>query len=180
MWDCGTGVKCYYKHMVATSLQLDAFIPYRLSFTSGLVSDTIAAIYESMFQLTIPEWRILAWVSEKDGITQQEICALTRMGKVTVSRAAISLTKRGLLRSSPNPDDRRSHLLVLSEEGRKLYASIAPKALQIERQIFQSFDKEELARFVSMLRRIDAIVLDASALNSEKAGQKKQRAFDTG
>ncbi|WP_445190861.1 MarR family winged helix-turn-helix transcriptional regulator [Sphingomonas sp. Tas61C01] len=140
-------------------LVLDDFIPYRLSVTSNLVSDTIARTYESLYGLSIPQWRLIAFVAERSGVTQQSIGLQTRMDKVTVSRAAIALVERGLLRRSANVDDRRSHLLELTEAGRDLYAVIAPKALELERRIFSKFDREEVATFTAMLRRIEAITL---------------------
>jgi DNA-binding MarR family transcriptional regulator len=82
------------------------------------------------------------------------------MDKVTVSRAAIALTDRGLLERAPNPDDKRSHLLRLSAAGRELHAAVAPKALELERVIFANFTQAELDGFTAMLRRIDAAALD--------------------
>ena len=140
-------------------LVLDEFIPYRLSVTSNLVSDTIARTYESLYGLSIPQWRLIAVIAEKTGLTQQAIGAQTRMDKVTVSRAAIALVERGLLRRSANIDDRRSHLLELTEAGRDLYAVVAPKAIELERRIFARFDRAEIATFTAMLRRIEDIAL---------------------
>ncbi|GGB29098.1 MarR family transcriptional regulator [Sphingomonas metalli] len=142
-------------------LRLDDFLPYRLSFTSNLVSDTVAGTYIALFDLRIPEWRLIAVVAEEEGgITQQGIGARTRMDKVTVSRAAIALVERGLMARMPHKGDKRSHHLVLTEAGRELYAAVAPKALELERRIFARFDPEELAAFTRMLRRIDAAILD--------------------
>ncbi|RVT41084.1 MarR family winged helix-turn-helix transcriptional regulator [Sphingobium algorifonticola] len=138
------------------TLRLDAFIPYRLSYTSNLVSDIVARAYEAQFALKIPEWRMIAVTAENDGITQQAISERTRMDKVTVSRAAIALVDRDLLARAPNPADKRSHLLVLTAAGRDLYAQVAPRALALEQGMFAQFDAAELARFVAMLRRIDA------------------------
>lgn len=148
--------------MAERSLQLDEFIPFRLSVTSNLVSDTIARTYQSLFGLTIPEWRLIAVVAERGGVTQGAIGQRTRMDKVTVSRAAIALVERGLMARSDNPGDKRSHLLSLTEAGRELYAAIAPKALDLERRIFESFSAAEVEGFVAMLRRIDdaALALD--------------------
>lgn len=140
---------------MTAALRLDAFIPYRLSYTSNLVSDVVARAYDAQFGLKIPEWRMIAVTAENDGITQQAISARTRMDKVTVSRAAIALAERGLLARAPNPADKRSHLLVLTEAGQALYAQVAPRALALERDMFAQFDADELARFVAMLRRID-------------------------
>jgi DNA-binding MarR family transcriptional regulator len=148
--------------IMASDLKLDGFIPYRLSFTSNLVSDSIAATYEALFGINIPEWRVVAWVAEAGSITQQDICDRTRMDKTSVSRAAISLTQRGLLERRANAQDRRSRLLVLTPAGEELYAAIAPKALELERKIFSSFDPEEIAAFKSMLLRIDAAALKAA------------------
>lgn len=141
------------------ALILDDFIPYRLSFTSNLVSDSIARTYEALFGLSIPEWRLVAVVAEGTGITQAAIGARTRMDKVSVSRAAIALVGRGLLQRSHNPEDGRSHLLELTAAGRDLHAQVAPKALELERRIFDRLDPAEVERFVATLRRIDALVL---------------------
>ena len=144
-----------------TQLRLDDFVPYRLSYTSNLVSEAIARTYESLFGLTIPEWRLVAVIAEHDGITQAAICTRTGMDKVTVSRAAIALTARGLVSRAPSISDRRSLELALSSDGRALYAQIAPKALELEKRIFGGLGAQELRAFVATLRQIDAIVRDA-------------------
>lgn len=140
---------------MADRLQLDDFLPYRLSITSNLVSDRIARTYEALFGLSIPEWRLVAVIAETGAITQAELGERTRMDKVTVSRAAIALTGRGLLARAPNESDRRSHHLSLTREGQALYEAVAPKALAMERELFARFSAEELAAFTAMLRRID-------------------------
>lgn len=142
-------------------LVLDRFLPYRLSITSNLVSDRIARAYESLFGLTIPEWRLIAVIAEVEAITQADIGERTRMDKVTVSRAAIALVERGLLMRAPNPGDKRSHHLSLTPSGRDLYASVAPKALELESKIFARFSQQELNDFIAMLRRIDSAALEA-------------------
>jgi DNA-binding MarR family transcriptional regulator len=141
-----------------STLRLDEFVPYRLSYTSNLVSEAIAHTYENLFGLTIPEWRLVAVIAEHDGITQAAICTRTGMDKVTVSRAAIALTARELVSRAPSTTDRRSHDLRLTGEGHALYAQVAPKALELEEQIFGELGAEELRAFVATLRRIDRIV----------------------
>lgn len=146
--------------MASDRLVLDQFFPYRLSVTTNVVSDVIAKAYEALFDLSIPEWRVIAVVAERDGVTQQGICTATRMDKVTVSRATIALVDRGLVTRAPNRADRRSRLLALTVAGRSLYAQVAPKALQFEEQIFSSFDARELEDFMRMLRAIEARALE--------------------
>jgi DNA-binding MarR family transcriptional regulator len=139
-----------------TTLKLDHFLPYRLSIASNAASEAVASAYRTLFGLKIPEWRLVAVLAEDGALSQQALCGRTRMDKVTVSRAAIALVDRGLVERQANPDDQRSHLLSLSKAGWALYEQIAPKAIELERRIFEGIDPEELARFRAMLDRIEA------------------------
>ena len=145
--------------MADVSLRRDAFIPYRLSITSYLVSETIAGAYQALFGLSIPEWRVVAVIAEDEGMTQQQVGRRTQMDKVTVSRATIGLVDRGLVERRPHASDRRSQSLHLSATGRDLYAQVAPKALELERRIFASFDPKEVAAFSDMLERVQEATL---------------------
>ena len=138
-----------------TKLKLDAFLPYRLSIASNRVSSAVATAYQALFALKIPEWRLIAVIAEGEAMTQQALGIATQMDKVTVSRAAIALVDRGLVKRTPNPDDQRSHLLSLSAAGQALYDSVVPKALALEAEIFAGFSKGELAQFAAMLARIE-------------------------
>lgn len=139
-----------------TQLKLDQFLPYRLSITSNRVSGAVATAYQALFGLKIPEWRLIAVIAEGQAMTQQALGVATQMDKVTVSRAAIALVDRGLVKRAPNPDDQRSHLLSLSKAGQALYASVAPKALALEAEIFAGLSPDEIAQFAAMLARIEA------------------------
>ena len=141
---------------MADRLILDDFVPFLLSVTSNRVSSRIATAYEALFGLSIPEWRLVTVIAEGTATTQAEIGERTRMDKVTVSRAAIALTQRGLLERSPNSQDRRSHHLTLSQAGHALYDEVVPKAKELEARIFSRFAAAELEQFTHMLRRIDA------------------------
>jgi DNA-binding MarR family transcriptional regulator len=145
--------------MTDVSLRLDAFIPYLLSVTSNVVSDAIASTYQALFGLTIPEWRLIAVIGEDDGITQQQVGRRTQMDKVTVSRATIALVERGLVERRPHASDRRSKSLHLTRTGHDLYNQVAPKALELERRIFASFDPEDVAAFSAMLKRVQDATL---------------------
>lgn len=141
-----------------SGLLLDQFLPYQLSIASNAVSDAVASAYRNLFGLRIPEWRLVAVLAEGGNMSQQALCGLTRMDKVTVSRAAIALANRDLIERTSNPDDQRSHLLTLTAQGAALYDEVAPKALELERRIFAGFNRAERAQLQEMLRRIEAAV----------------------
>jgi DNA-binding MarR family transcriptional regulator len=153
----------------STGLSLERFMPYRLSYSANLVSEAIAQQYSVIFNLTIPEWRVVAHVAEQSGITQQEIGLRTRMDKVTVSRATIALAARGFVSRNKNPADRRSRLLSLTAAGQRLYAATAPRALELERAVFGQFSAAEMTAFRGFLQRVDAAASAAMTAESEVA-----------
>ena len=140
----------------ATSLQLDSYLPYRLSVASNAVSGLIARAYEDRFALSVPQWRLICVLAEDGGKTQREIVDRTVMDKVTVSRAARGLSARRLIGRSENRADGRSHVLTLTEEGRRLHAEIAPLALAIEAELLAGFSKAERAQMMALLKRLEA------------------------
>src|SRR6201991_5391202 len=101
-------------------LQLDSYLPYRLSVASNAVSGLIARAYEDRFGLTVPQWRLICVLAEDGGMTQARIVARTVMDKVTVSRAAQGLLQRRLVGRSDHHADGRSHVLALTAEGARL------------------------------------------------------------
>jgi len=46
--------------MAPRHLELDRFVPYRLSVLSNVVSRAFALLYAERFDLAIPQWRVLA------------------------------------------------------------------------------------------------------------------------
>ena len=137
------------------TLRLDDFLPYRLSFTSNLVSETVAGTSQSLFDLRIPEWRVIAVVAEHEGISQLDIGLRTRMDKVTVSRAARSLEERGIVRREANEDDARSLWLSLTAEGRRIYVKVIPAAVELEREVLHGFTAKEVAVLEGLLVRVE-------------------------
>ncbi|WP_210163324.1 MarR family winged helix-turn-helix transcriptional regulator [Niveispirillum irakense] len=140
-------------------LRLEDFVPYRLSVTANLVSDVIASAYEARFGLKVAEWRLVAVLAEDGPQTQQSIGQRTRMDKVTVSRAAIALCDRALLERRDNPQDKRSHLLVLTEAGIRLYEEVAPVALSLEKELLSGIGPAEMDALMAMLKRLEQAAL---------------------
>jgi DNA-binding MarR family transcriptional regulator len=137
-------------------LVLDGYLPYRLSVASNAVSSLIARAYQDRFGLSIPQWRLICVLAEDGGLTQGQIVARTVMDKVTVSRAAQGLLNRRLVSRSDNQADGRSHVLELSEEGRRLYAEIAPLALAYEAALIAGLAPQEVELLKRLLSRLQS------------------------
>lgn len=142
-------------------LQLDRYLPYRLSVLSNTVSGAIARLYETEFGLTISEWRILAVLGPaaagNSPLSANEVAGQTRMDKVQVSRAVARLLDKGLLRRSVAADDRRRTELSLSRRGEKVYDRVAPRTVDWEQRLLANLRPQELEQFDRTLTKLQAI-----------------------
>lgn len=141
--------------MPKNQLELDDFLPYRLSVASNAVSQVIARSYEGLFGLKMPEWRLIAVLADDGELTQQELVHRTKMDKVTVSRGAQVLERRGLIKRVPNPEDGRSLRLSLTGEGRKIHAKVGPAALAMEKTMLAKMSDKQVAQLKSLLRHLE-------------------------
>jgi DNA-binding MarR family transcriptional regulator len=141
--------------MPRSQLELEDFLPYRLSIASNAVSQLIARTYEDTFALKMPEWRLIAVLADEKQLSQQELVLRTKMDKVTVSRAAQVLERRNLIKRIPNPEDGRALRLSLTAEGRKIHAKVGPAALELEAQMLSELSHKEVTQLKGLLRRIE-------------------------
>lgn len=119
---------------------LNDFLPYQLAQLSARVSREFSELYRDRFGISVPEWRLVAHLSQVDGpVSVREIYQKVGMDKSKVSRAAARLENRGFVVKSTNDSDRRLIELRLSPSGRDMVHILTPIARAFE------------ARFLSVL-----------------------------
>ncbi|WP_376696957.1 MarR family winged helix-turn-helix transcriptional regulator [Wenzhouxiangella sp. EGI_FJ10305] len=135
-------------------LDLEEFLPYRLSVLSNRISNGIARTYQERFDLSVTEWRVIAIVGRYPGVTATEVAERAAMDKVAVSRAVSRLLESGRLERHDNHPDRRAKRLYLSGEGEDIHEAIVPAALAYERDLLEALEPEERRRFLDSLERL--------------------------
>jgi len=136
------------------TLDLEHFLPYRLSVLSNRVSQTIAGAYARRFGIGVTEWRVIAVVGRYPGLSANAVAARTAMDKVAVSRAVARLLARGLLQREMHGDDRRRSVLQLSEDGYRIYDEVVPLALDCERRLLEQLSDDERATLHALIDRL--------------------------
>ncbi|MBW8310399.1 MAG: MarR family winged helix-turn-helix transcriptional regulator [Rhizobium sp.] len=140
-------------------LDLEHFLPYRLSVLSNRISQDIARLYADRFGLGITEWRVLAVLGRHHDIPAREVAERTAMDKVAVSRAIASLQAAGRIERQVRRDDRRHSMLRLSPAGRAIYDEVAPMALTYQRRLLEGLSSEERAALDRLLTRMEELEL---------------------
>jgi DNA-binding MarR family transcriptional regulator len=164
------------------ALDLDRFLPYRLSVLANRVSRALAAQYRDRFGISIPEWRVLAVLGRDSRLPAVEIAARTRMDKVKVSRAIAALLRKGLVRRQRDPADRRVTRIEATARGREVYGAIARLALDWQARWLSDCDDGVICGLWQALdlleARLDALEVQPS--DGERSGGRSAAAMATG
>ncbi|WP_246329463.1 MarR family winged helix-turn-helix transcriptional regulator [Chthonobacter rhizosphaerae] len=145
------------------TLKLDEFMPYLVNVLAARLSADLAAIYETRFGITIPEWRVIAHLAGNQRVSIREIYARVGMDKVKVSRAAGSLEAAGLVSKTVNPADRRLVSLELTVKGQSVYAAIVPLALEFQTASLSALTADERAEFQRLVHKLLASMGERTA-----------------
>lgn len=124
-------------------LNLEEFLPYKLSLLSNTISGAIADAYAERFDLSMNEWRVMAVLGRFPGLSAREITERTAIDKVAVSRAVKRLLDARRIERVQVPEDKRSFTLTLSEEGTRVHDQVAPLARDYERKLLDSLNDEQ-------------------------------------
>jgi len=141
------------------SVQLNQFVPYRMVQLASNISLALSKIYKQTFDITIPEWRVLAQLAEQQKLYSKDIGEITSMDKSKVSRAVKALESKDYLIKQTDKKDNRAVYLSLSVKGQSLYQKIAPKALQWEKQFISVLEASEHRNLMKVLDKLDKQVL---------------------
>ncbi len=137
------------------TVMLNLFVPYRMVNLATNISNACSKIYRTEFDISVPEWRVLARLAENDKLNAKDIGKVTFMDKSKVSRAVKTLENKNLLIREKDEKDNRAAYLSLTTQGRDIYAKIAPKALDWEEELISSLDISEYRDLMRIMEKLD-------------------------
>lgn len=140
-------------------IALESFLLYQLSVIASRVSRGLARLYAVRFDLTVPEWRIMTVLGRFPGVSANEVCELTAMDKVRVSRGVARLLQFERVRRDSDPSDRRRSKLYLSDAGQEVYEQIVPVAHAYEDKLMAGLDSDEVRVLEKLLGKIESGVV---------------------
>lgn len=135
-------------------LQLERYLPYRLSILSNRISALISEIYSDKFALSITEWRIMAVLGEYPDVSADEVSLKTQIEKSILSRAINKLVQRKLLQREFDPLDRRRSMLRLTATGLSVYDEVVPVSYDYEKALVSCFTDAEREQFSEFIDRL--------------------------
>jgi DNA-binding MarR family transcriptional regulator len=145
-----------------SSLELDAFLPYRFAVLAHAVSRAFSEVYAQKFGLSVAEWRVLANLGARGSMTAGELAVHSSLDKPKVTRALQRLQTRGLIVRTTGPDDRREVHVHLSASGWRMFRDIAPLAVAWELDLLSALTVDQRRQLSICL---DVLLAQVAALS---------------
>jgi len=118
----------------------------------------VSAIYDSALAgagLKTSQFSVLVAVANRDKARPAELIKLLQMDESTLSRNVERMCARGWLRLERN-EDRRSHLIEVTDKGRALVRKCLPAWQQAQEEVSQRLGADSVAAIRSALRKLSA------------------------
>lgn len=141
-------------HKLGSIGSLDDFIPYKLSVVANRVSQSIGRLFETRFNLQMPEWRILIALYAYGTLSFIEVVERTSMDKARVSRALRRLVDLKMITVQNDPKDGRRIFSSITREGAKMCKSILPEAARTQAWFLDGLSDAEQLQLDVILNKL--------------------------
>ena len=145
----------------------DLAIDQYLRFT-WLVVQKMYNEQASKFNSTMVMGFTLLSIDPKNGTPSTSLGPKMGIEPTSLSRTLKNLEERGLIIRKPNPDDGRSVLIVLTEDGLKMRDVSKEVVLSFYEALNEKISQEELDVFYGVLQKINSIATDENTFKKKK------------
>lgn len=134
----------------------------------AVVQRLLRTLHENGFDdIEGPQLGVLLWPGP-EGMRPSDLAARMRVSKQALNYLLRDLEQRGYLERRPDPDDRRSRRISLTERGRALIPVIRGAVADTEREWAAALGDDRFGQLRELLVELNAVVA-ASAARSASA-----------
>jgi DNA-binding MarR family transcriptional regulator len=125
---------------------------FRLLTVFKMIEGKLRTRLRTKFDVSIPHFDVLAILdARKEPMTMGELSAGLMVTTGNVTGIVDTMIEEGLVTRSPNPADRRSHLIQITPVGHKMFSSIAPALAKWFEEAMSSMSKAEIVLLLELL-----------------------------
>jgi DNA-binding MarR family transcriptional regulator len=110
-----------------------------------------------------------------EALTPSGISERLLISSATMTSTLDSLEQRGLIRRTPNPDDRRSLFIEITDKGRATADQMLPGIHNVERRILAALTKTERTQLLKLLDKVLAGAAEIAAEEPERLEGQRVR-----
>ncbi len=108
---------------------------------------------------SLTEGRVLYEISHMEECSAKKIRQNIAIDEGYLSRIINKFTKQGLIRKTPSSKDKRLHIILLTEKGKKEFSKLNENSNKLISQMIEKLSEQENAELVGMMERIQELLL---------------------
>lgn len=156
-----------------SNLNVEDFLTFRITRLSNALRTNLTKRYLEEFDLSLPEWRLLALLARFAPMRFSEVTTRSSMDKGQVSRTLRAMAKRGLTkmkvireRTSRSSEALAAPVMVsITPKGSALYRAILPVARKRQADMLVTLNERERLALYSTLDQLFATIGRAAVSN---------------
>lgn len=125
----------------------------------------------SQFSSTMVMGFTLLSIDPKNGTPSTSLGPKMGIEPTSLSRTLKNLEERGLIARKPNPEDGRSVLIILTEEGLVMRNISKEVVLKFNEAINENISQEEMSIFLTVIQKINSITSDKKIFKKNREPQ---------
>jgi MarR family transcriptional regulator for hemolysin len=103
---------------------------------------------------SLPVWLVLLNLQAHRGANQRQLAAAVGVSAATLTHHLNAMESDGLLARRRDPENRRNHIVELTEAGEAAFARLAPAVLAFDQKLRANFTTDELDTLHALLARL--------------------------
>ncbi len=126
-------------------------------------------MYEAIenLKLSIGQPKVFDFLKDHDGCIQKEIAVGCQIEPASVTSILLTMEKRGFIERRSINDNRRSHYVFLTEEGKRIANLVREAMLKVEEQVLENFTIEEKELLIKLLKKANYNLLGDTFIKEE-------------
>ena len=106
-------------------------------------------------QVTLAHWYYLRVLAERGEMNQLELSKRVGIASTTAVPALDNMEKRGLLKRTRDPKDRRKFYVGLTEDGKNIIDDLLPEIINMMSASLEGITREEMRMFWKVMHHIE-------------------------
>jgi DNA-binding MarR family transcriptional regulator len=140
---------------LASDDKLELRLWLRLLTCSNLIEGEVRARLRETFATTLPRFDLMAQLDRApDGLTMGELSSRLMVSNGNVTGLTDALVREGLVSRLPEPEDRRSLRIRLTQAGKRAFDTMTPVHEQWIDQMMAGLTRAEMAHLLELLGRL--------------------------
>lgn len=107
------------------------------------------------YNITTEQWSVLLSLTEEDGVNQKQLAKKVDKDQATLVRILDILERKKLVIRKKSTEDRRSFLIYVTSEGKKLKQEVYPFIEHLFTNITNEISKDQLDLFIDTLNKFE-------------------------